>query len=149
MSRQQRVWSTLLNYRDWASYVYVPLLVSLLFLLPSFVVKSYQRSRRINPLIQSLSQGSRDLDQMTQLLQSRSVPWNGVPFEEIDKDFLTYARPERRTPEFARRDLGHSDPARAILIFLALAVPEELDLYAAIFVRVDLLALGTNDHGRL
>ena len=61
-SALRRIWSTLLDYRDWVSYVYVPLLVPILFLLPYFVVKSYQRSQRVNHLIESLSQGSRDLE---------------------------------------------------------------------------------------
>ena len=67
-SALRRIWSTLLDHRDWVSYVYVPLLVPLLFLLPYLVVKSYQRSHRLNQLIDSLSQGSRDLEIMSQLL---------------------------------------------------------------------------------
>ena len=52
----------MLDRRDWISYVYVPLLVPILVLLPYLVVKSHQRSHRLNQLVQSLSQGSRDLE---------------------------------------------------------------------------------------
>src|SRR5262249_50673997 len=82
-SALRRIWGTLLDFRDWTSYVYVPILVPILILLPYIVVKSYQRSHRINQLVESLSQGSRDLDQMTRLLEGPSVPWKGVGFEEV------------------------------------------------------------------
>ena len=57
----RRIWSTLLDYRDWVSYVYVPILVPLLVVLPYFIAKSYQRSHRVNQIVESLAQGSRDL----------------------------------------------------------------------------------------
>jgi predicted acylesterase/phospholipase RssA len=84
-SALRRIWSTLLDYRDWTSYVYVPILVPILILLPYFIVKSYQRSQRINQIVESLAQGSRDLQQMTRLLDSKSVPFRGVAFEQVDK----------------------------------------------------------------
>jgi predicted acylesterase/phospholipase RssA len=84
-SALRRIWSTLLDYRDWVSYVYVPIIIPILVLLPYYVGKLYQRSRQINQIVESLSQGSRDLEQMTRLLGAKSVPWNGVAFEEVDK----------------------------------------------------------------
>ena len=83
-SALRRIWSTLLDYRDWTSYVYVPIIVPILFLLPYAAVKAYQRTHRINQIVHSLSQGSRDLDQMTRLLEEPSTPYAGVPFEETD-----------------------------------------------------------------
>ena len=82
-SALRRIWSTLLDRRDWTSYVYVPLLVPILVLLPYLVVKSHQRSQRINHLVESLSQGSRDLGQMSRLLEGRQEPWIGEPAEEV------------------------------------------------------------------
>src|SRR5262249_32198433 len=84
-SALRRIWSTMLNLRDWTSYVYVPIIVPIITLLPYMVVKYYERSHRISQIVESLSQGSKDLEQMTRLLEARSVPWNGVPFEEVDK----------------------------------------------------------------
>jgi predicted acylesterase/phospholipase RssA len=84
-SALRRIWSTLLDHRDWISYFYVPLLVPILILLPYMVVKSHQRSQRINHLVESLSQGSRDLGQMSQLLEGRQVPWIGEPAEEVQR----------------------------------------------------------------
>jgi predicted acylesterase/phospholipase RssA len=81
----RRIWTTLLDFRDWTSYVYVPIIVPLLLLLPYIAVKTYQRSHRINQLVESLSQGTHDLDEMTRLLESPSTPWTGVGFEDIEK----------------------------------------------------------------
>ncbi len=77
-SAHRRIWSTLLDRRDWTAYIYVPLLIPILFLLPYLVVKSHQRSQRINHLVESLSQGSRDLGQMSRLLEGRQEPWIGA-----------------------------------------------------------------------
>src|SRR5262249_22746358 len=77
------IWSTLLDYRDWVSYVYVPILVPIMILLPYFVANFYHRSHLISQLIESLSQGSRDLDIMTRLLNGPMKPFPGEPAEEI------------------------------------------------------------------
>jgi hypothetical protein len=82
-SAVRRIWSTLLDGRDWTSYVYVPLLIPILVLLPFFLVRSHERSQQINHLLESLSQGSRDLTQMSQLLQGKQEPWVGAPAEDV------------------------------------------------------------------
>ena len=84
-SAVRRIWSTLLDRRDWTSYVYVPLLVPILVLAPYLVAKSQQRSQRVNHLVESLSQGSRDLGQMSRLLEGRQQPWVGEPAEEVSR----------------------------------------------------------------
>jgi hypothetical protein len=76
-SAVRRIWRTLLDYRDWVSYVYVPIMVPILVLLPYFVIKSYERSRRVNQIVESLAQGSRDLEQMTRLMDGPVTPWVG------------------------------------------------------------------------
>lgn len=82
-SAVRRIWTTLLDYRDWVSYLYVPILVPILVLLPYAVVKSYQRSHRVSQLIDSLSQGSRDLEVMTRLLEGPMKTFTGEPTEEV------------------------------------------------------------------
>jgi hypothetical protein len=82
-SALRRIWSTLLDRRDWTSYVYVPLLVPILILVPYLVVKFHERSQRNNHLVESLSQGSRDLEKMSQLFEGRQEPWIGEPAEEV------------------------------------------------------------------
>src|SRR5262249_498974 len=52
-------------------------------LLPYFAVKFYQRSHRLSQLVESLSQGSRDLEVMTGLLEGPMKTWDGVKAEEV------------------------------------------------------------------
>ncbi len=82
-SALRRIWSTLLDYRDWTSYVYVPILVPLLVLTPYFVFKSYQRSHRVNQLVESLAQGGRDVEIMSKLLEGPVRSIVGERPEEI------------------------------------------------------------------
>src|SRR5688572_1014811 len=64
----RRVWSSILDWRDWASYVYVPIIVPLLVVLPYLAFKFYERSHRVSQIVESLAQGSRDVEQMSRLL---------------------------------------------------------------------------------
>jgi predicted acylesterase/phospholipase RssA len=82
-SAVRRIWSRLLDYRDWVSYIYVPIIVPLLILLPYVTYKAYRHSNNKNHLIESLAQGSPDLDYMTELLDGPKKPWTGVPAEEF------------------------------------------------------------------
>jgi hypothetical protein len=84
-SALRRIWSTLLDYRDWISYVYVPIIIPILIALPYLVVRSYQRSHHLAQLIESLSQGSRDLEVMSRLLDGPTAPYVGVPAEEVHR----------------------------------------------------------------
>ena len=86
----RRIWSTLLSYRDWVSYSYVPLLLAILVGLPYFVAKSYQRSHRNNQIVQSLAQGSRDLELMIRLLDGPVKPWIG----EHAENFAGHEKPD-------------------------------------------------------
>jgi predicted acylesterase/phospholipase RssA len=94
-SSQRRIWSRLFDYRDWISYVYVPIIVPLLTLLPYFVVKVHERSVQLNRLVDSLSHGSPDLDVMSRLLQGPIKPWVGDAAEEVkvlaEPDFKGFA----------------------------------------------------------
>jgi predicted acylesterase/phospholipase RssA len=69
-SAHRRIWSTLLDYRDWTSYIYVPLVVPILVLLPYFISSYLEHTHRVNQIMQALSQGSRDLELMTRLLEN-------------------------------------------------------------------------------
>ncbi len=52
-------------------------MIPILVLLPYVVVKSYERSRRVNQIVESLAQGSRDVEQMTRLMDGPVTPWIG------------------------------------------------------------------------
>jgi predicted acylesterase/phospholipase RssA len=82
-SAVRRIWSTMLDYRDWLAYLYVPILVPILVLMPYIVYKSFQRSHRLGQLVNSLSQGNRDLEIMSRLLEGPIKPRPGEPAEEV------------------------------------------------------------------
>jgi hypothetical protein len=83
LSASRRIWSSLISLRDWPSHVYVPLLFLLLILLPYLMVKSYLTSQRINRLVESLAQGSPDIDIMRRLMAGPIKPFKGEPSEEV------------------------------------------------------------------
>jgi hypothetical protein len=82
-SAVRRIWGSLLDRRDWVSWVYVPILVPILVLLPWVVGKYYRYTQQINQIAESLSQGSRELEQMSRLLNSPLTPWKGETPEEV------------------------------------------------------------------
>jgi hypothetical protein len=82
-SAVRRIWSRMLDYRDWVSYIYAPIIIPLMILLPYIAYKAYQHSHKVNQLIDTLSQGSPDLKYMSWLLDGPIKPWTGVPAEEI------------------------------------------------------------------
>jgi hypothetical protein len=82
-SAVRHIWSRMLDYRDWVSYLYVPIIVSLLVLLPYYAIKGYQHYCNVNELVESLSQSSPDLECMRRLLNGPTEPWTGRQAEEI------------------------------------------------------------------
>lgn len=134
-SALRRIWSTLLDFRDWTSYVYVPILVPIIVLLPYITVKAYQRTHRVNQIVQSLSQGSRDLDQMTRLLEEPSTAYMGVPFEEIDKPAAADPKGFEIFQDSRIMDLrswnpgdaGAHDPSSLAYVYRRLKVAKSLD----------------------
>src|SRR5262249_34323447 len=72
-----------------------------------------------------------------------------VSLQERDDHFLPDAGDRHAAPALAGPGLRHPQPARAVLVPLALAIPEELHLHPAVLVDVDLLAAGADHRGRL
>jgi hypothetical protein len=65
------------------SYVYVPIIVPILLLTPYLVVRFYRHSHHLNALVESIAQGSPDLDKISQLLDGPLPLWAGEPAEEV------------------------------------------------------------------
>lgn len=82
-----RIWSTLLDYRDWVSYVYVPIIVPLFVLLPYFGVRMYEHSQRNHQIVQSIAQQSRDLEQMTRLMDGPIASFVGEKAVPLPADY--------------------------------------------------------------
>jgi predicted acylesterase/phospholipase RssA len=81
-SAARRIWTTLLSLRDWTTFIYIPLLV-LLMLVPYFLIDTYQQSRRVSRLIESISRGSPDFEKMRELMRAPMRPFKGVVAEEV------------------------------------------------------------------
>jgi hypothetical protein len=91
-SAVRRIWSRMLDYRDWTSYVYVPIIVPILVLTPYFAYTLYERSQTRTEIINSLAQNRPDVAYMSELLDGPMKPWTGEQAEEIgetDKPDLT------------------------------------------------------------
>jgi predicted acylesterase/phospholipase RssA len=80
-SASRRIWTTLLSVKDWTSFAYLPIFL-LLLLVPYFLIDSYQQSRRVSRLIDSISHGSPDFEVMSQLMRAPMRPFKGVAVEE-------------------------------------------------------------------
>ncbi|HEX5269920.1 MAG TPA: hypothetical protein VFW33_05515, partial [Gemmataceae bacterium] len=83
-SSLRRIWGTLLNRRDWVSYVYVPIIVPLLLVLPYFAVTVYKRNHQYSKLVHSFSQGTTDLEALSDMLDSKpDRSWAGERAEKV------------------------------------------------------------------
>ena len=72
-----------------------------------------------------------------------------VTFEKIHDDFLADTRDGDHAPILTGPRVRNSHPARAVFVFLTLAVPMKLHLHPAVFVCVDFIAAWADDDGRL
>src|SRR6516164_894854 len=63
-----------------------------------------------------------------------------VALNKSNKHFLAEPRPERGSPTLSRKRLPNPDPAGAVLVVFAFAIPIELHFYPAVFVDKDLLS---------
>jgi hypothetical protein len=72
----------LLSFRDWTSFIYLPLVV-LLLLVPYYLIDAYQQSKRVNRLIESISHSRPDFEIMRQLIRAPMSSFKGVAVEEL------------------------------------------------------------------
>lgn len=80
-SSRRRVWSTLLDWRDWTSYVYMALAFVLLVYMPRQVYELYRTSQIQAGIIESISSGDPDIRQILHL--ATSDPTSDWVSEEI------------------------------------------------------------------
>ncbi len=85
-SAGRRVWSTLLDLRDWPTYVYIPLLVLLLGVLP---VQMYRYRRQANTnamIVDAITHGSPDFRKILEIVQRGTTPaWTPLPVQEVSQ----------------------------------------------------------------
>ena len=85
-SAGRRVWSTLLDLRDWPTYVYIPLLVLLLVVLPVQVYR-YRRQANTNAMIvDAITHGSPDFRKILEIVQRSTTPaWTPLPVQDVSR----------------------------------------------------------------
>ena len=85
-SAGRRVWSTLLDLRDWPTYVYIPLLFLLLVVLPVYLYR-YRRQANTNAMIvEAITSGSPDFRKILEIVQLSTTPaWTPLPVQEVSK----------------------------------------------------------------
>jgi predicted acylesterase/phospholipase RssA len=84
-SASRRIWGRLLNYRDWVSYVYVPILVPIITLLPWMIARYYRHTHNNTRLIESISQGTPDFEIMSRLMDGPIGQFPGEVPEQVSK----------------------------------------------------------------
>jgi predicted acylesterase/phospholipase RssA len=82
-SSVRSIWSTLLDRRDWVSYVYVPIIMPILVLLPYVATTTYRHSHRLSQIVKSFSQSTSDLDTLNEMLENKSVAWSGEHAQRV------------------------------------------------------------------
>lgn len=84
ISAVRRIWSTLLDYRDWTSYIYVPILIPLLLVAPYYGAKWYHESQIAQRLVESMAHSNQDYGVMNTLLKNGTQePFEGIPAKEV------------------------------------------------------------------
>lgn len=85
-SAGRRVWSTLLDLRDWPTYVYIPLLILLLVVLPVQIYR-YRRQANTNAMIvEAITHGSPDFRKILEIVQRSTTPaWTPLPALEVSQ----------------------------------------------------------------
>ena len=70
MAGWRRVWSTLLDWRDWPSYVYLLIAFVLLFFVPLQVYQLYRKSQMQAMVIDAITSGNPEVGQILDLVTS-------------------------------------------------------------------------------
>jgi predicted acylesterase/phospholipase RssA len=148
-SAVRRIWSTMLDHRDWTSYIYVPIVIPILLLGPYLAVKYYEQSSRANQLMRAFAQGAYELGLLANLLQQGpTTPWPGETPQEVrrfaDLDYTGYeVLEDARVIDLrnwisakSKRDLSGS----IAYIYRRLKVQKQYDNAPPVF-RVPLLAV--------
>lgn len=82
-SSRRRVWSTLLDWRDWPSYLFLAIALLLFIYLPLQVYQLYRKSQTQSAIIASIANGEPDIHRILELGTSNPMAdWVGEEIEE-------------------------------------------------------------------
>lgn len=86
-SAARRVWSRLFDYQDWASYVYLVLLLPLLSVLPLIGWQYWHErgdAKQVRQAIAAIARSGQDQQVVADLVQNRALaPWQPLKYEEV------------------------------------------------------------------
>lgn len=83
-SSRRRIWTTLVDWRDWPSFVYAAIAFLLLFYAPYQVYSLYQRAQMQAGVIDAIASGDPDIRQILTLVKSNpTTDWVNEKVEEL------------------------------------------------------------------
>lgn len=131
-----RIFRTFLDWRDWVSYIYVPLIVPIFTVLPYLVTEYYDWATRTNTIMRSLAQGRPEVKVLSRLLMDGpDKSWVGVKPEPAGKLTALDSSGFEILQESHILDLrlwnpdvsGKNDPSSLVHIYRILKVRKEVD----------------------
>lgn len=132
-SAARRIWSTMLDFRDWPTYVYIPLLILLFVYLPWRAWQFYSESQTMTTIVTAIEQGDPDIKRLLEIVAEDPVrDWkpdeitvveSATPVDHDGLAFLTRTRIEDR-----RRYRPGADPSEpAVYVRESLTVRKSTD----------------------
>ncbi len=83
-SARRRLWASLLDTRDWFTWIYIPLIVFVLGVLPFFAYHAYRHARLDAALTRAVAEMREDFRQMLELLEyGPAAEFESLPFEQV------------------------------------------------------------------
>ncbi len=84
-STRRRLWGSLLDVRDWMTWIYIPLIVLLLGILPLFAYRMYRHARLDAALSRAVVEMREDFRKMLSLLEfGPPAEFSSMPVEDTD-----------------------------------------------------------------
>ena len=84
-SGRRRLWGSLLDVRDWVTWIYIPLIVLLLGVLPFFAYRAYRHARLDASLSRAVVEMREDFRKMLELLEfGPPTEFHAMPVEDTE-----------------------------------------------------------------
>ena len=86
-SAQRKLFSHLLSFRDWPSYIFVPLLMAILIGGPYFAYQAYRKAHRSEMIVDAITFSNPDFQHVLQLARQNPVlgNWTSLRAEQVAK----------------------------------------------------------------
>ncbi|MCR9292244.1 MAG: patatin-like phospholipase family protein [bacterium] len=83
-SSQRKIVTTLFDWRDWPTYIYIPLLLLLLVGLPALAWNTYKRASRSAMIIDAITLSNPDWQLVLDLARQKPVPGEWLPLKPTE-----------------------------------------------------------------